>query len=384
MVPFYYNRRSLFVRKVTTAASLAGIALVVFVFSTVLMLSNGIERTLTSTGHAENAIVLRKGSQAELMSGLTREISDILSVAPEVATDDKGPLFARELVVLIVLDRADGDGISNVTVRGVGPRSLDVHSKTKLAAGRMFEHGKREIVVGKKLGGKFKGTRLGDTIKIGRERWSVVGTLEAGGSGHESEIWADVEELMVAFQRPVFSSVTARLKPGTFEAFKSRVLGDQRLGADVKTEIQYYKDQSKNLSLFVSALGLFVAIVFSLGAAIGAMITMYAQVSARVREIGTLRAIGFQRGAVLLGFIGESVMLALLGGAAGIALSSLMQLATFSTMNFDSFSEVVFRFELSGGIVVASLVFSVIIGIIGGLAPAVRASRMKVVDAVRA
>ncbi len=383
MIPLYYNRRSLFVRKVTTAASLFGIALVVFVFSTVIMLSAGIEKTLVATGYPDNAITLRKGSQAELMSGIEREAMNIMTVSPEIVSDAKGPLVTAEAVVLIVLDR-EGGGISNVTVRGVGPRSLDVHAGVKLAGGRMFEHGKREIVVGQKLGGRFKSTRLGDELKLGRDKWKVVGVLDSGGSGIDSEIWGSAEEIMVTFQRPVFSSVTARLKPGAFAAYQARLQGDQRLGVDVKTERQYYQDQSKNLSLFVSVLGIFVAVVFSMGAAIGAMITMYASVAARMREIGTLRAIGFSAGSVLVGFVIESIMLSLFGGAIGVALSSLMQLASFSTMNFDSFSEVVFKFHLSPGIVVASLVFSLVIGLVGGLAPAWRASRMKVVDAVRA
>ena len=218
MIPLYYNRRSLFVRKVTTAASLFGIALVVFVFSTVIMLSAGIEKTLVATGYPDNAITLRKGSQAELMSGIERESMNIMTVSPEIVSDAKGPLVTAEAVVLIVLDR-EGSGISNVTVRGVGPRSLDVHAGVKLAEGRMFEHGKREVVVGHKLGGRFKNTRLGDSLKLGRDLWKVVGVLDAGGSGIDSEIWGSAEEIMVTFQRPVFSSVTARLKPGTFGAF---------------------------------------------------------------------------------------------------------------------------------------------------------------------
>ncbi len=382
MIPFSYNRRSLFVRKVTTAASLLGIALVVFVFSTVSMLAAGIEKTLVSTGYPDNAIALRKGSQAELMSGIEREAMNIMTIAPEVASDAKGPLVTSELVVLIVLAKEAG-GVSNVTVRGVGERSLDVHAGVRLKEGRMFEHGKREIVVGQKLGGRFTSMRLGDTLKLGRDQWKVVGVLDAGGSGIDSEIWGSAEEIMGTFQRPVFSSVTARLKPGMFGAYRARLQGDQRLGVDVKTEQQYYQDQSRNLALFVSVLGTFVAIVFSLGAAIGAMITMYAAVAARMREIGTLRALGFSAGSVLFGFVIESILLALLGGAIGVALSSLMQLASFSTMNFDSFSEVVFKFHLSPRIVVGSLIFSLAIGLVGGFAPAWRASRMKVVDAVR-
>ncbi|HJZ86764.1 MAG TPA: ABC transporter permease [Polyangia bacterium] len=384
LIPVYYNHRSLWARKVTTVASLIGIALVVFVFCTVLMLAHGVETTLTATGHPNNAMVLRKGAQAEIQSVVTREIKDILSAAPEVTSDGGGPLFSPELVVLLVLDRRDGEGGSNVAVRGVGARALAVHNQVKVAEGRMFEHGKGEVIVGRKLAARFVGTRLGETVKLGRREWKVVGVIEAGGSAFESEIWGDVEDLMPAFQRTMFSSVTARLKAGGFDTYKARALGDPRMDVDVMPEVQYYRDQSKGLALFVRILGLFVAIVFSLGAMIGAMITMYAQVAARVREVGTLRALGFQRRAVLAGFVIESLMLALVGGAAGIALASLMQLASFSTMNFASFSEVVFRFDLSGGIVLASLVFATLIGIFGGLAPAARAARLRIVDVIRA
>jgi putative ABC transport system permease protein len=384
MIPLFYNRRSLWGRKVTTVASVIGIALVVFVFTTVLMLKRGIETTLAATGNPDNAITLRKGAQAEVESLLTRETKEVLAVAPEIEHDAKGALFSPELVVLIVADRRDGSGGSNVTVRGVGPRAMAVHSQVHLVEGRMFEHGKGEVIVGRKLAARFKGTALGETIKLGKDHWKVVGVMAADGSAFESEIWGDVEDLMPAFQRTLFSSVTARIKPGQFESYQQRAQGDIRLKVDVKRETTYYRDQSKGLALFVQILGLFVAVIFSLGAMIGAMITMYAQVASRVREIGTLRAIGFQRGAVLLGFVMESLMLALAGGAIGVLLSLPMTLATFSTMNFTSFSEIVFRFDLSPGIILASFIFAGVIGIFGGFFPAIRAARMKIVDVIRA
>ena len=384
MIPLFYNRRSLWGRKLTTFASVLGIALVVFVWTTVDMLSHGIETTLAATGSEDNAIVLRRGAQAELESLLTRETKDVLKVFPEVASDPQGPLYSPEVVVLIVADRRDGAGGSNVTVRGVGPRAMAVHSQVHLSEGRMFEHGKGEVVVGRKLGPRFAGTALGESIKLGKDHFKIVGVMDAGGSAYESEIWGDVEDILPAFQRTLFSSVTARMNPSGYEAFKQRAEGDIRLKVDVKTELQYYKDQSKGLSAFVKYLGRFVAIVFSLGAIIGAMITMYAQVASRVREIGTLRAIGFQRGAVLTGFVIESLMLSLTGGVIGVILSFPMTLARFSTMNFQSFSEIVFRFDITPRIIVGALIFAGVIGLFGGLAPALRASRMKVVDVIRA
>ncbi len=384
LVPFFYNRRSLFVRKVSTLASLAGVALVVFVFSTVLMLGQGVETTLTTTGDPANVIVMRQGSQAEMQSGLSREASQILSVAPEVEADAQGALATSELVVMVVLDRRDGGGASNVAIRGITSRSLAVHHQAKVTEGRMFERGKREVVVGRKLQDRFKGTVMGESIKLGKDSWRVVGQLEAGGSGFESEIWGDGDELMPAFQRTAFSSFTARLRPGAFPAFKARLDGERRLKLDAKNEVDYYRDQSKNLAMFVRVLGVFVAVVFSMGAMIGAMITMYAQVASRRREIGTLRALGFSGGAILFGFVIESLLLSLLGGGAGTALASLMEFATFSTVNFATFSVVAFTFDLTPAIAITALVFSSFIGVAGGFAPAVRAARMKVVDAVRA
>ena len=384
MIPLFYNRRSLWGRKVTTFASVLGIALVVFVWTTVKMLKEGITGTLTATGSEENAMVLRRGAQAELESLLTRETKDVLKVSPEIASDAEGPLYSPEVVVLIVADRRDGAGGSNVTVRGVGPRAMAVHSRVHLVEGRMYEHGKGEVIVGRKLGARFSGTSLGESIKLGKDHFKVVGIMEAGGSAFESEIWGDVEEILPAFQRTLFSSVTARIKPGQYESYKQKTEADIRLKVDVKTELQYYRDQSKGLSTFVNILGSFVAIVFSLGAIIGAMITMYAQVASRVREIGTLRAIGFRRGAVLAGFTIEALMLALTGGIIGIVLAFPMTLARFSTMNFQSFSEIVFRFDMTPAVIVSALEFAAIIGLFGGLLPAFRASRLKIVDVIRA
>jgi ABC-type antimicrobial peptide transport system permease subunit len=384
MIPLFYNRRSLWGRKITTFASVLGIALVVFVWTTVKMLSHGIETTLAATGTDENAMVLRKGAQAELQSMLTRETKDVLQVSPEIESDAQGPLFSPEEVVLIVANFRDGNGGSNVTVRGVGPRAMAVHSQVHLSEGRMFNHGQREVIVGRKLGARFAGTSLGETIKLGRDTFKVVGVMDSRGSAFESEIWGDVEEILPAFQRTLFSSVTARMKPGAFAAYKARAEGDIRMKVDVKTELDYYKDQSKGLSLFVNVLGSFVAWVFAIGAIIGAMITMYAQVSSRVREIGTLRAIGFQRGAVLTGFVIEALMLSLTGGLIGLVLAFPMTFARFSTMNFQSFSEIVFRFDLTPQIILSSVMFAAIMGLFGGFFPAWRASRMKVVDVIRA
>ena len=229
MIPLFYNRRSLWGRKVTTVASVLGIALVVFVWTTVDMLTHGIESTLAATGSANNSITLRRGAQAELESILTRETKETLAVSPEIENDAQGPLFSPEMVVVIVADRRDGAGGSNVTVRGVGPRAMAVHSQVHLREGRMFEHGKGEVIVGKKLAARFSGTAFGETLKLGKDHFKVVGVTDAGGSAYESEIWGDVEDLMPAFQRTLFSSVTARMKQGQLETYKKRAEADIRL-----------------------------------------------------------------------------------------------------------------------------------------------------------
>jgi ABC-type antimicrobial peptide transport system permease subunit len=255
-----------------------------------------------------------------------------------------------------------------------------------LASGRMFRFGTHEIIVGKAIAEKFQGVELGRQLKFGDAQWTVVGLFDAGGTAFESEIWGDVEQLMPAFGRPVFSVVLFQLRdPGDFESVKSRIESDPRTQSSIaKREIDYYRETSQAMSTFIKILGLIVTIIFSVGATIGAMITMYAAVSNRTIEIGTLRALGFRRRSILGAFLVESVVLALIGGAAGIALASLTSLIRISTINFSTFSELAFGFVLSPGIVVASLIFAVIMGILGGFLPAARAARMQIVSALRA
>ncbi|HWE29820.1 MAG TPA: ABC transporter permease, partial [Polyangia bacterium] len=384
-VPIVYNLRSLGVRRWTTGVTAVGLALVVFVFTTVLMLAGGVRETLKATGSADNAKIIRKGSQNEVQSGLLPEHLRLLSSAPEVAMGKDGkPLASPELLVIIFAEREGGsseeDG-TNLNVRGVGPTGLELHPPRALE-GRLFNPGTSEIVIGKKLAGRFKGMRLGGQVRFARRDWTVVGIMDQGGSAYDSEVWGDVDQFMDAFaRRPAFSSVTLRLKdPQAVTALKSRVENDPMLSTlDVQPEIEYWAAQSEATSKFVNIVGLFVAIVFSFGAVLGAMITMYAQVAARTREIGTLRAIGFRRRAVLVSFVVESVILGALAGALGCAGASLMQLASFTTMNFQTFSEMSFKFHMSGNVVVASFVFAIVMGFAGGLLPAMRAARMPIV-----
>jgi ABC-type lipoprotein release transport system permease subunit len=388
-VPVVYNVRSLGVRRWTTLVTALGLALVVFVFATVLMLASGVEHTLAATGAPENAKVIRKGSQNEIQSGMQPEQLRLLAAAPEVAMGQNGrPLVSAELAVLIFAvkegakDEFDG---ANVTVRGVGPEALELHPPAHLE-GRMFKPGTSEIVIGRGLAGRFAGMRLGEQARFARRDWQVVGVMDAGGSAYDSEVWGDVDQFEDAFQRrPAFSSVTMRLKdPSSLRALDSRMSADPNLNTlEAKHEIDYWAGQSEQFAAFVKFLGLFVAVIFSLGAVLGAMITMYAQVAARTREIGTLRALGFRRRSVLVSFVLESVLLALAAGGLGVAAASGMQLVSFSTMNFQSFSEVTFRFHLTPAVLTASMVFAAVMGYAGGLLPALRASRMPIVQATR-
>src|SRR5581483_900692 len=366
---------SLGVRKWTSALTAAGLALVVFVFAVVLMLTSGIQHTLRTTGSDENAKVIRKGSQIEVQSGVTPDLLRLVSASPGIAPGKDGqPLASPELVVLIFAEKSnakdDTEG-SNVNVRGVGARALELHPPAHLE-GRMFQPGTSEIVIGKGLVGRFKGMRLGESARFARRDWQVVGVMDQAGSGYDSEVWGDIEQFEDAFaRRPTFSSVTVKLTSrSAFDELKKHIEGDPMMNSlEARRESEYWAAQSENFSLFVNFLGIFVAVIFAFGAVLGAMITMYAQVAARTREIGTLRALGFRRRAVLVSFVIESVLLGLGSGGIGIAAASVFQFFSFSTMNFQSFSEVTFRFHLTPGIVVASFLFAALMGYAGGLLP---------------
>jgi ABC-type lipoprotein release transport system permease subunit len=388
-VPAVYNVRSLTVRRVTSFLTASGLAAVVFVFCTVLMLAAGIQRTLAATGSPDNAKIIRKGAQNEIQSGIEPEITRLITALPEVGLGKDGKaLSSGELTVLIFALRegatSDEQG-SNVTVRGVAPAAFELREGLRVD-GRRFQPGTSEILIGKGLVGRFQGMRPGGQVRFARRDWSVVGVIDAGGSAYDSEIWGDVDQFMDAFQRrPAVSSLTVRLRePAAFTALRDRLAADPQLSTmEVKREVDYWAAQSESFATFIRALGLSVAFIFAFGAILGAMITMYAQVAARTREIGTLRAIGFRRVAVLVSFVFESILLALVAGGVGVAGASLMQLVSFSTMNFQSFSEVTFGFRLTGGIVAASLAFAAVMGYAGGLLPALRAARMPIVQATR-
>ncbi len=385
IVPIAYSFRNLSTRRLTTILTASGMALVVFVFTSILMLSAGLEKTLVETGSDENIIITRRSSNSEVQSGIERSQASIIETLPEISTNNQGEqLLAKELVVLISLLKRGSDKPANVVIRGIHPISLQLREQIKLIDGRMPHPGSSEIMAGSSIAKRFKGGGIGETLRFGMRDWIVVGVFDAGATGFSSEIWGDATQLMQAFRRPVYSSITFKLRNiGDFESVKTRLDGDPRLTVDVRSETRYYRDQSEAMAKFLRILGLSLTIIFSIGAIIGAMITMYAAVANRVVEIGTLRALGFQSFSILIAFMVESLLLGLVGGICGLFSASLMQLITISTMNWQTFSELAFSFTLTFDIAAKALVFSLIMGAIGGVIPAFRASRLKIVDSLR-
>jgi putative ABC transport system permease protein len=386
-IPFSYIWRSLWARRLTTLLTVGGLALVVFVFAGVLMLARGLQATLVDTGAADNLIVLRRSATSELVSQVDRTAAGILDAQPEVAAASDGrPLVSKEIMLVIGLRRKGTDALANVSVRGVSPHGLELRPAVRVVEGKPFQFGTHEVVVARNIARRFQGAAIGADLSFAGDRWTVVGMFDAGGTGFDSEIWGDAEQLMQAAGRSVFSSMTVRLRdPGQFAALKARLQADPRTQyVELKPERQYYREQSESMATFIRILGLVVTSIFSVGAMIGAMITMYAAVANRVVEVGTLRALGFQRRSVLAAFLVESIVLAVIGGILGVGLASLLSFTRVSTMNFASFSEIGFGFSLSVGVVAGALIFAVVMGVVGGFLPAVRAARLSIVNALRA
>ena len=381
-----YNFRNLWTRRLTTLLTVSGMALVVFVFASILMLAEGLRKTLVETGSYDNVVILRKGSNSEVVSGVGRQSASIVETLPEIAIGPKGQrLLAKELVVLIALTKKGSNSPSNVILRGVEEDSILLRPTVRLVEGRLPRVGSPEIITGSSIARRFKGIGINETIRFGMSDWRIVGIFDAGNSGFSSEIWGDVDQFIQAFRRPAYSSVIFKLRDSSgFQNVKSRIESDPRLTLEAKRETKYYAEQSEIMAKFLRILGISLTIIFSLGAIIGAMITMYSAVANRTTEIGTLRALGFQRRSILTAFLVESLLLGFLGGLAGLFFASFLQFFTVSTMNFQSFAELAFSFTLTYEIFYKGMVFSLVMGFVGGLLPALRASRMIIVDALRA
>lgn len=388
MIPMRYNIRSLAVRKTTTIATAAGIALVVFVLAASQMLSNGIRNTLGRAGEPDHAIVLRKGADNEMSSNLESRLINLIYATPGVKRDDTGqPLGVAELQVVIALEKpGTGGQVSNVSVRGTTENVLKYRRHTKIIAGRAAQPGADEAMIGARLRGQFDGLELGQSFEIKKNlKLKVVGIFEAQGSAQESEIWTDVEIIRSAFGREgLVSSVSVALEsPAKLDAFRAAMESDKQLGLQALSEPDYYEKQSEGTAGLVTFLGGAIVFFFSVGAIIGAMITMYAAVSHRKREVGTLRALGFSRFTILSSFLLEAILLSLLGGIVGAAASLAMGLVHFSMMNFNSWSEITFSFDPAPEIILSAIILGGIMGILGGLFPAIQASRTSPIEAMR-
>jgi len=382
---FFYSLRNLFTRRLTTFLTASGMALVVFVFASILMLAQGLQNTLVDTGSYDNVVVIRRSSVSEVQSGVERPQAALVETMPEVALGPKGrPLLAKELLVLITMEKRQSGSRANVVIRGISEDSFLLRPQVQVAVGRTPKPGSSEILIGRSIEKGFQGADLGKNLFFAMRSWTVVGVFDAGSTGFSSEIWGDVDQLMQAFRRPVYSSLLFKLRGSSdFEQVKDRIESDPRLTLEAKRETTYYKDQSEMMAKFLRILGLSLTIVFSVGAIVGGMITMYASVANRTREIGTLRALGFRRKSILIAFLMESLFLGFLGGIAGLFFASFLQFFTVSTTNFQTFSELAFSFSLDVSITLQAMAFAVGMGLVGGILPAIRASGLEIIDALR-
>jgi len=383
-IPLKYNLRNLAARKVSTILTALGIGLVSWVFIFTLALAGGFQAALRSTGSPKNAIVVRSGSTAELTSIIDRPSAAAIESEPEIARAPDGqPLATHELVVLWNLPRKNGTS-TNVVVRGVTAKSFALRPKVRLVQGRMFRPGLEEVVVGKLANERIAHCSIGDRIKLAGHEWSIVGVFDANGTSFDSEIWGDVELFMPVFDRPVYQSVTFRLdEPSHFGAIQKRLEADPRMSVRVHHEDEFYAAQSATLATLLRGLGLFVTLIMALGAVFGALNTMYAAVGSRTKEIGTLLALGFSRGAVLVSFLLESVLLALFGGLLGCLLALPVNGMATSTTNFASFSEIAFRFQVTPQMLLSGMIFAAVMGALGGFFPSRNAARRVIVEALR-
>ena len=373
-------------RRGSVAAALFGIAGVVGVFVGVLSMAVGFKRAMTASASADSAIVLRSGADNEMVSGFARDETRVIMDAPGVARGPAGPLASAELFVIINLPMRSSGTDANVPLRGVEHSAFRLRDKLKIVQGREFELGKNELVVGVGAAQEFTGLEVGRQLKVGRNEWAVVGTFSAGGGTAESEIWTDATVLQEAYHRGnTFQSVYAKLiSPDAFQQFKDSLTTDPRVSVKVVRQADYYAEQSTMVTTLITTLGVVIAILMAVGAVFGALNTMYNSVSTRTREIATLRALGFGRGAVVASVMLESLAVALVGGVIGAAIAYVACNGFHtSTVNFQSFSQVTFAFKVTPPLLVDGIIWATVIGLIGGLLPALRAARLPIAAALR-
>ena len=386
-IPFSYNLRSVMNRPVSTATTALGIGLTVAIYIGALALAAGFHASLVTTGSPDNALVLRKGADSEISSGITLDQANILKAMPDVAPGPDGrPRASAEMVIVVNKDRLGQKGSSNVMLRGVDPTAPDLRGGITLVTGRMFTPGTDEVIVARRIAGRFANCNVGDRIRFEQRDFTVVGHFTAQGSAFESEIWGDANVLMPALHRTgYYQTLVFRMKdPARFAAIKKQLEADPRLQVQVLREREFYAQQSEMFTGLVTGIGLFITIIMAVGAVFGAANTMYAAIGARTREIATLLVLGFGPGAVLVSFIAESVVIAVIGGLVGCVLALPMNGVTTGTTNFQSFSEMAFQFRITPSILAQGLVFAALLGLVGGFFPALKASRQALSSALRA
>ena len=386
-IPFSYNLRSVMNRPVSTATTALGIGLTVAIYIGALALAAGFQASLVTTGSPDNALILRKGADSEISSGISLEHANIIKAMPDVAVGPDGrPRASAEMVIVVNKDRLGQKGSSNVMLRGVDPAAPDLRGGIKLVAGRMFTPGTDEVIVAKRIAGRFANCNVGDRLKFEQRDFTVVGQFTAQGSAFESEIWGDANVLMPALHRTGFyQTLVFRMRdPARFAAVKKQMEADPRLQVQVLRERQFYAQQSEMFTTLITGIGLFITIIMAVGAVFGAANTMYAAIGARTREIATLLVLGFRPGAVMVSFIAESVIIAVLGGLVGCVLALPMNGITTGTTNFQSFSEMAFQFRITPQILIQGIVFAALLGLVGGFFPALKAARQSLSRSLRA
>jgi|CXWL01.1.fsa_nt_gi putative ABC transport system permease protein len=380
------NLRTLGARRGASAATVLGVAGVVGVFVAVLSIGEGFEKVLTTTGSPETAIVMRAGSDSEMMSALQRADTDLVAQAPGVLRDEHGAVASAELFVVVDLPKASTGTAANVPLRGVSAAALAVRGNIRIVEGRMFEYGRNELLVGVGAAREFAGLSVGSVRRWGTSEWTVVGVFSAGGTMSESEIWCDAGVLQPAYRRgDTFQSAVVRLEnAGAFERFKDALTSDPRLDVSVQRETDYYAQQGRVLTMIIRVLGTIITLLMAIGAVFGAVNTMYSAVASRTREIATLRALGFSASPVVLSVLIESLFLAVAGGIVGAAAAYLaFDGYRTSTLNFQTFSQVAFAFSVTPRLLILGVASAMVVGLFGGLLPAVRAARMPITSALR-
>lgn len=385
-IPVIYNLRSVRARWASTIVAVLGIAGTVGVFVAMLSLAKGFKATLVSSGSPDNALVRRAGSSSEMDSGVQLDQVRVIEDAPGVARGANGPLVTPELVVIAPFPLLSTGTDANVQVRGVSPKALEVRSKIRIVEGRFFQPGVAELIVGRNVAHTYGGLALGDTTKFGGGLWRVVGVFDAGGSAFDSEVWCDAHVLGQVYKRPenMFQSVTVHLTSSdALSAFKDSLTADPRMTVDVSREVDYYDKQSRMLTTLIVVLGSIVAAVMGIGAVFGALNTMYSAVSERSREIATMRAIGFGAGSIVVSFIFEALLISLLGGALGCLAVLPLNGLTTGAMNWQTFSHLAFAFKITPVLLSLGIIFALLMGVIGGVPPAIRAARRPIAFALR-